>query len=156
MSLSNEVQAALAGAILAGVLSLAVTALNQLFDLRRVREEYLRRDTEWRREKCNEAYGQAIYYLYKLQVSNASHGVDDKDVRQHLSEAQRYLSLLQAYHPQPSIRAELERVNVALQTAPTVKGGLSSEADEARHVVENLLQDDWSPKVRGSVSRTSG
>ena len=80
-------QAALA---LAGVLATAV------FERRRIYEDNQRRDVEWRREKCNGAYSQAICYLFKLQVSSRSAGTGDKDVRQHLSESQRFLSLLQA------------------------------------------------------------
>src|SRR4029434_6856794 len=99
MELSPEVQAALIGALVAGVLTLAGTVVNLYFETRRSREENRRRDAEWRREKCNEAYSQAIYYLFKLQVSSQSAAPTDKDVRQHLSEAQRFLALLQAYHP---------------------------------------------------------
>lgn len=148
MTLSNEVQAALIGALVAGVLTLAGSLLNMYFEARRTREENRRHDAEWRREKCNEAYSEAIYYLFKLQVSSQSQSLADKDVRQHLSEAQRFLALLQAYHPDESMRQELARVALGLQAAVATPGNLSSQAAEARRLVEGSLQSTWSPSIR--------
>jgi hypothetical protein len=149
VALSNEVQAALLGALVAGVLTLGGSVLNLYFETRRTREENRRRDAEWRREKCNEAYSEAIYYLFKLQVSSQSQGPSDKDVRQHFSEAQRFLALLQAYHPKDSMRQKLARVAVDLQASHAAPGNLSAKADEARRVVEESLQSTWSPNIRG-------
>jgi hypothetical protein len=148
MPFSSDVQAALIGAAVAGILTLAGGVLTFYLETRRTHEENRRRDAEWRREKCNEAYSQAIYYLFKLQISSQSQGPSDKDVRQHLSEAQRYLSLLQAYHPAESIRQELARVALRLKTPVAVSGELSTRADEARRSVEESLHSTWSPSIR--------
>jgi hypothetical protein len=151
MTLSNEVQAALIGAFVAGVLTLAGSLVSLYFEARRTREESRRRDAEWRREKCNEAYSEAIYYLFKLQVSSQSQGPSDKEVRQHLSEAQRFLALLQAYHPDESMRQELARVALDLQGALAASGNLSFQAASARRLVKGSLQSTWSPKIRGEI-----
>jgi catechol 2,3-dioxygenase-like lactoylglutathione lyase family enzyme len=58
MSLTSEVQAALIGALIAGVLTLAGSFVTVYFETRRAREDNRRRDSEWRREKCNEAYSE--------------------------------------------------------------------------------------------------
>ena len=151
MSLTSEVQAALVGALIAGALTLAASLLNLYFETRRTREENRRRDAEWRREKCNEAYSEAIYYLFKLQVSSQTAGPADKEVRQHLSEAQRFLALLQAYHPNESMRQELAQVDRQLQACLSNPSTLSAQAKEARQVVEKSLQLTWSPNVRGQL-----
>jgi hypothetical protein len=67
-------------------------------------------------------------------------------VRQHLNEAQRYLALLQAYHPLESVRAELRAASDRL-----VKGtssDLSSAAEGARRTVEESLTNLWGPAIR--------
>src|SRR4029450_1987636 len=151
MSLPSEVQAALVGALIAGVLTLAGSLLTLYFETRRAREENRRHDSEWRREKCNEAYSEAIYYLFKLQVSSQTAGPADKEVRQHLSEAQRFLALLQAYHPNESMRQELAQVDRQLQACLSNPSTLSAQAKEARQVVEKSLQLTWSPNVRGQL-----
>ena len=55
MSLQPDVQAALAGAIVAGTLALAAVLATAVFERRRIYEDNQRRDVEWPREKCNEA-----------------------------------------------------------------------------------------------------
>jgi hypothetical protein len=145
-----QVEAALVGAMVAGALTLAGAIVSFLFQARHWRQESRKRDAEWRREKCNEAYSQAIYYLFKLQVSSAQNGLDDKDVRQHLSEGQRYLSLLQAYHPDADARRTLAVVAAALKDALHEPGDISAAAERACVAVEQSLQSTWSPTVRGS------
>jgi hypothetical protein len=138
----------LALSLVGGFFALLGTALGALSERSRSRQEGLRRDGEWRRDQCNHAYSEAIYYLFKLQVSSASSGLTDKDVRQHLSEAQRYLSLLRAYVPDASVRSQLSRT-VAELTALSEDGpSLSDRAKAARSVVENSLQSLWAPSIR--------
>lgn len=148
MPLSNEV-AALIGAGVGGALTLAGTLITSAFEARRWQQEDRKRDAEWRREKCNEAYSQAVYYLFKLQVSSRSADPSDKDVRQHLSEAQRYLSLLQAYHPSEQVRKELRRVAVELtDSTKTDDAKISELAEKALGLVNKSLQETWGPSIR--------
>ena len=72
--MSNEVQAALIGASVGGLIALIGTLLAAVFEDKRRQSDALRRDIEWRREKCNEAYSQAIYCLFKLQLSAVKNG----------------------------------------------------------------------------------
>ena len=130
----SDVYAALIGASVGGVLTLLGSGLTALVEGRRRVEDARKRDAEWRREKCNEAYSQAIYYLFKLKVSSASASSDDRDVRQHLSEAQPYLALLQAYHPLENVRTELRDASDRLTKGAS--SDLSSSAEEARRIVE--------------------
>lgn len=146
--MSNEVQAALIGALIAGVLTLTGILLTSHVESRRMREETRKRDDEWRREKCNEAYSQAIYYLFKLEVSSQSQDINDKDVRQHLSEAQRFLTLLTAYHPHETIRKQLGAAALSFQPSAVSKGDISARAAQARNVVEQSLHSTFSPTIR--------
>ena len=146
--MSNEVEAALIGASVGGVIALVGTLLSVVSDYWRRRAEMLRRDVEWRREKCNEAYSEAIYYLFKLQLSASRTDLVDKEVRQHLSEAQRYLQLLQAYHPSDRERAELKSAGDALRGGVLVPDTLAKAAESAMAIVENSLQSTWSPTIR--------
>lgn len=144
--LSSEIYAALIGASVGGVLALLGSGLTALIEGRRRLEDARRRDAEWRREKCNEAYSQTIYYLFKLKVSSTVASLDDKDVRQHLSEAQRYLALLQAYHPLENVRTELRAASDRLikSTGPELR----SSAESARRTVEESLTNMWGPAIR--------
>ena len=146
--MSNEVQAALIGASVGGLIALIGTLLAAVFEDKRRQSDALRRDIEWRREKCNEAYSQAIYYLFKLQLSAVKNDLSDKDVRQHLSEAQRYLSLLQAYHPSDHERARLKYAAETLRAAVRAPDSISKSAETAREAVEHSLHSTWSPTVR--------
>jgi hypothetical protein len=60
--------------------------------------------------------------------------------------------LLQAYHPDEAMRQELARVALGLQTAVATPGNLSSQAAEARRLVEGSLQSTWSPSIRTGVA----
>lgn len=144
--MSDGVQAALIGASIGGLIALVGTMLSALFADRRLRAEALKRDVEWRREKCNEAYSQAIYFLFKLQSSANS----DETAIENLSEAQRYLSLLQAYHPRAEERAELSSAAEHLKACAKGSVAIATSAEAARNVVEHSLQSTWSPTVRQS------
>ena len=150
--MTNEVQAALIGASVGGLIALVGTLLAAVFEDKRRVADKLRRDDEWRREKCNEAYSQAIYYLFKLQLSSAQNDPSDKDVRQHLSEAQRFLSLLQAYHPKADQRDRLKLAAVTLRSGIAEPDSISKAASDARETVESSLQSTWSPSVRSQGS----
>jgi hypothetical protein len=145
--MSNE-EAALIGAGVGGVIALVGTLLSALFDYWRRRADMLRRDVEWRREKCNEAYSEAIYYLFKLQLSASRSDLADKEVRQHLSEAQRYLSLLQAYHPSNRERARLKSAADSIRAGAQAPDTLANAAEGAMGIVEDSLQSTWSPTIR--------
>ena len=147
--MTNEVQAALIGASVGGLIALVGTLLAAVFEAKRRVADARQRDGEWRREKCNEAYSQAIYYLFKLQLSSTKNDLSDKDVRQHLSEAQRFLSLLQAYHPMPDQRERLKHAAVALRSGIGEPNSISQAASDARQTVESSLQSTWSPSIRG-------
>jgi hypothetical protein len=146
--MNNEVQVALIGATVGGIIALVGTVLAAIFESRRLQADASRRDKEWRREKCNEAYSQAIYYLFKLQVSAADGDLSNKEVRQHLSEAQRYLSLLQAYHPSAIERQRLSQASEQLRAGIQAPSSISMSVEAARSVVEHSLQSTWSPTVR--------
>jgi hypothetical protein len=150
--MTNEVQAALIGASVGGLIALVGTLLAAIFEDKRRLADALRRDSEWRREKCNEAYSQAIYYLFKLQVSSAKNDLSDKDVRQHLSEAQRFLSLLEAYHPVADQRERLKHAAVTLRSGIAKPDSISKAASDARETVESSLQSTYSQSVRSQGS----
>ena len=146
--MSNEVQAAFIGASVGGLIALIGTLLAAILENKRRQSDTLMRAVEWRREKCNEAYSQAIYYLFKLQISAVNHDLSDKDVRQHISEAQRYLSLLQAYHPSDQERARLKQAAEVLRAGVQAPDSISKSAEAAREAVEHSLHSTWSPTVR--------
>jgi hypothetical protein len=149
MDLSKEVQAAFAGALLAGVFTMLGSWWTVRQEERRRGDEERRRNEEWRREKCNEAYSSAIYYLFKLQLSSRDNAAD-KDVRQHLSESQRYLALLEAYHPEPDIRQALQSAGKRLKEGSFDPSNLAGLAGKALEQVEYALQQTWAPGVRAS------
>lgn len=134
-----------------GFFALLGSALGALFERSRSRQEEQRRDAEWRRDQRNHAYSEAIYYLFKLQVSSASSDVTSKDVRQHLSEAQRYLSLLRAYVPDDGIHSQLSSASADLTALNDDSCSLSDRAKAARSIVENSLQTRWAPSIRSSA-----
>jgi|PlaIllAssembly_1097288.scaffolds.fasta_scaffold74623_3 beta-phosphoglucomutase-like phosphatase (HAD superfamily) len=148
--MSDGVQAALIGASIGGLIALVGTMLSALFADRRLRAEALKRDVEWRREKCNEAYSQAIYFLFKLQSRASSDGLTDETAIENLSEAQRYLSLLQAYHPRAEERSKLSGAAEHLKACAKGSVAIALAAEAARNVVEHSLHSTWSPTVRQS------
>ena len=148
--MSDGVQAALIGASIGGLIALVGTMLSALFADRRLRAEALKRDVEWRREKCNEAYSQAIYFLFKLQSGVPSSDLIDEATIENLSEAQRYLSLLQAYHPRAKERIKLSEAAEHLKACAKGSVAVAVSAEAARSVVEHSLQSTWSPTVRQS------
>ena len=148
--MGDGVQAALVGASIGGLIALVGTMLSSLFADRRLRAEALKRDVEWRREKCNEAYSQAIYFLFKLQSCVPSSGLVDEGAIENLSEAQRYLSLLQAYHPRAEERLKLGGAAEHLTACAKGAVAIAVSAEAARSAVEHSLQSTWSPTLRQS------
>jgi hypothetical protein len=113
----------------------------------------------WVREKLLEAYSWCIYYLFKLGISSSTDPITNTDVRQHLSEAQRYLLLLAAYQTSDDAKNKLThtlgRIESAIgadkknaNTAPTV----SAAAKSGHSDVKQLLEEDW--RVKEKDSRT--
>ena len=148
--MSEGVQAALIGASIGGLIALVGTLLSSLFADRRLRAEALKHDAEWRREKCNEAYSQAIYFLFKLQRCALSGALIDEAAIEDFSEAQRYLSLLQAYHPLAEERRKLAEAAEHLKSCANGAVAVAASAEAARSVVEHSLQSTWSPTLRRS------
>jgi len=147
---SDGVQAALIGAFIGGLIALVGTIVSARYAERGRRAEALKRDVEWRREKCNEAYSQAIYFLFRLQTGATSRGAVDEAAMESLGEAQRYLSLLQAYHPRAEERANLHDAAAHLKACAKGPEAVATAAEAARKVVEHSLQVTWSPTVRSS------
>jgi hypothetical protein len=136
MNLNPQVAAALIGALLAGVFAFVVGWTAH-------RRETRRRDVEWSREKLLECYSNCVYYLIKLSISSSKKSTDDKDVRQHFSEAQRYLILLSVYHHSDSATvAKLNDCNATLCTAADKTAELAEAADGAVEVVKSLMEQD--------------
>lgn len=136
MLLDPRIEAAFIGAIIAGVFAFVVGWLTHRRDVRR-------RDLEWSREKLLESYSNCIYYLVKLGISSMSKSTEDKDVRQHFSEAQRYLNLLRAYHSPSDVAVEKLRTcnqNLAANWNKTKE--LSEVADNAVEDVKRIMEND--------------
>lgn len=141
MNLHPQVAAALAGAIIAGVFAFVVGWLAH-------RREVRRRDMEWSREKLLECYSNCIYYLIKLSISSSKKSTEDKDVRQHFSEAQRYLVLLRAYHHSSDESvADLKKCSAGLADASDTTFQLSEAAEHAIEVVKSLMETDRRVRV---------
>lgn len=90
-SISGEAVGTILGAVIAGMASLLVLWVTQDLTARNERRT-------WEREKLFNAYSDCIYYLVKLSMSAMAEKRDDKEVRQHLSESQRYLNILSLYN----------------------------------------------------------
>ena len=136
MNLHPQVAAALIGALIAGVFAFIVGWTAHRRDTRR-------RDVEWSREKLLECYSNCVYYLVKLSISSSKKSTDDKDVRQHFSEVQRYLILLSAYHhSDPATVARLNQCNAELCFAADNTAKLSHAADDALEMVKSLMEKD--------------
>jgi hypothetical protein len=167
MDFSNltDAQAIVVGAILGGVIgSLAAVAgslLTHWLERGRARDERTQRDAEWRREqdrrddewfreRVANAYSDSVYYLVKLSVSaRKASASDDKDVRQHFSEAQRHLILLRSYRADEDGIAKLVDCSVRLAEAVDKTIPMSKAAEAAVEVVKQLLKTD--SRVSGSA-----
>jgi hypothetical protein len=77
--------------------------------------------------------------LFKLSVSSTTSPRTDKDVRQHLSESQRYLLLLYAYQPDATKKSALMAEVAALDSATA---NLSTVATSAAGTVRGQFQAD--------------
>jgi hypothetical protein len=96
--LSPQVYAALFGAVVAGLFAVLAGLITHRKAIERFKAEADQRNQEWQREKLHDAYSNAIYYAFKAMLSTGSSEIGDKDVRQQVSETQRYLTLLGGYH----------------------------------------------------------
>jgi hypothetical protein len=139
-----QVWAAYVTGLLSGLFALVAFWLNSRNEQARRTSLERREDLIWFRNAIAEAYSQAIYYLFKLSVSAASAGLDDKDVRQHLSESQRHLLLLHAYHARPEIKVHLLEAVRELDT----NGNLSDAATSGLKLVRDLFIADPRINVR--------
>lgn len=143
--LHPQVIAALAGALIAGLFALCVGFLAH-------RRETRSQDALWIREKLFTVYSDCIYYLIKLSLSSATHSTSDKEVRQHFSEAQRFLNLLRGYHHADRAAAtELLGCTRNLAAASEKTADLSTAADQALDTVKRLFADD--PRIQVHASR---
>jgi hypothetical protein len=137
----------LAGAVLVGALALLSGWLSRQHELSRSK-------TEWFRDKLLEAYSGALYYLMKLGISAMTKSAkDDGEVRQHYSEAQRYLLLLRAFSTRT---ADFERLSTCVKdlVAHWDKPCLLAErADAASDVVQLLLEAD--DRVKPTAQRSA-
>jgi hypothetical protein len=137
--LSPQVWASYVAGLLSGIFALVgmmATARNE----RLRREEAARReDIIWFRNAIAEAYSQALYYLFKLSVSSTTAPRTDKDVRQQLSESQRYLLLLYAYQADTGKKQALMSEVTALDSAAA---NLASVAANAGATVRSQFQTD--------------
>lgn len=139
LGLSSEVWAALVGAFLAGLFSVGS---GMLIHRREVKTRY----NQWVREQLFAAYSSSFYYLIKLSVSGETKSTTDKDVRQHFSEAQRFLNILRGYHAKSPDAARLQQCTADLAANSKNTPGLSVAADNALNVVKDLFAND--PRVQ--------
>ena len=137
--LSPQVWAAYAGGLLSGLFALIGMMASARNERLRREEVAHREDLIWFRNAIAEAYSQALYYLFKLSVSSTNSPRTDKDVRQHLSESQRYLLLLYAYQPDATKKTALMAEVTALDSATA---NLSTVATSAAATVRGQFQTD--------------
>lgn len=142
--MGSQVWAAYVTGLLSGLFALFGFWLNSRNEQNRRVALERREDVLWFRNAIAEAYSQAMYYLFKLSVSAQSAGRDDKDVRQHLSESQRNLLLLHAYHANNEARSRL----LASVDDLDKSGSLSKAAASAVTVVRDLFKADPRINVR--------
>lgn len=137
--LSPQVWAAYVGGLLTGLFALFGMLLSAGLERRRRTEAASREDLIWFRNAIAEAYSQALYYLFKLSISSSTATRSDKDVRQQLSESQRYLLLLYAYQPDTKQKQALLNEVAALDN---LAGNLSVDATAAANTVRSQFQSD--------------
>lgn len=149
LALNSDVWAALAGAAVAGVTTIVISVISYIRDEKQLREQHRQRSEEWFREKLAVSYSDCIYYLVKLTLSSMKHlPSDDKDVRQHFAESQRYLVLLRIYQTEESSSDEespaekLKNCNFALEQASDDCKKLSEAADAAANTVKEIMERD--------------
>jgi uncharacterized membrane-anchored protein YhcB (DUF1043 family) len=104
----------------------------------------------WIREKLYENYSNAIYYLFKLEISSKAASLEDREVRQHYSEAQRFLHLLSAYQKHRDATTPFQALSDTLATASddlatvriAAENPLTSAAFGARVAIVDLMSKD--------------
>jgi hypothetical protein len=141
LGLSSDVWAALVGAFLAGLFSIGS---GMLIHRREVKTRY----NQWVREQLFEAYSNSFYYLIKLSVSGEKKSTENKDVRQHFSETQRFLNILRGYHANSPEAVRLQRSTQELAANSKKSPELSVAADNALDVVKDLFANDPRVQIR--------
>jgi hypothetical protein len=159
--MTPQVAAALWGGLLAGAFALLGAWLAFRREDSRRKYEARVRDIEWARENFLKSYSDGFYYLNKLWISSAAKGVNDKEVRQHASEAIRHLLMLRTFHRVPGhahmIKTALDELQRQVQD-PGSQGngsGVAKAAQKASDAVGELLgqvqgTDDW-PRLTGTA-----
>ncbi|NUZ05980.1 hypothetical protein [Piscinibacter koreensis] len=97
---------------------------------------------EWIRTTLFSIYSDAIYYLVKLSLSAPTNALGSKEVRQHFSEAQRFLNLLHCYHDPAGAAKELQERSRALAAASEQTVELATASEAALATVKALFQAD--------------
>lgn len=133
--------ATLLAALVGAVAAIAGGWLAHAWQLRRTKAEWRNQNEQWIRQQRFEAYKQALYYAFKLEMSSGVASGPDKDVRQHVSESQRWIALLEALEPIPANRSALRDMNARLQRA--ARGShmdLPSAAAEVHKRLDDMLR----------------
>jgi hypothetical protein len=144
VELDPRIQAALIGAVIAGIFAFGGGWLAHYRDAKR-------RDFEWSREKLLECYSNSIYYLVKLSITAQSqHNAKEfEDLRQHFSETQRNLNLLMAYRFAGNLGNEtLNNCTKNLAGAWGNNNEISSAADNTIAIVKTLFERDERVGIR--------
>lgn len=142
MDLNPQVQSAIAGAAVAGFFALVVGVIAYRREEKRRKEDQIRRDIEWFREKLLEAYSGCLYYLIQLGISSVKKSTGDPEVRQHFAEAQRYLVLLGAYSTEAEQAERMRECGNQLAACWNKTVDLAKQADAVCEVVATLLEQD--------------
>jgi hypothetical protein len=142
--MTQQVWAAYVSGLLSGLFALFAFWLNSRSEQAKLVAAEHREDFIWFRNAIADAYSQAIYYLFKLSMSSAAAVPDQKEVRQHLSESQRYLLLLHAYHAESETKAKLL---VAVNDLDT-SAKLSDSATKGLQLARLLFTTDGRINVR--------
>ena len=134
-----EVLAAYVTGLISGFFALVGFWFHWRQERQRTVLEEQREHIVWLRNALAESYSQAMYYLFKLSVSATTADRNDKDVRQHLSESQRYLLLLHAYHGDAMVR---QRILSSVADLDDEKKPLAASATAGVTVVRELFTKD--------------
>jgi len=133
-------------AFVGSVVGLVVGAAITLWTTERT---LLAQKQQWKRDKLLHSYAEAIFYASKLQVSseNANRDPNDKEarkeVRQHVSETQRHLTLLSAFHGGSPRQIELTAAAASLAvTHRDEPQNLSSEAAKVEALLSHVFAGD--------------
>jgi hypothetical protein len=116
------------------------------------RQSERQRRIEWSREKVLEEYSNGIYYLTKLTITAGLQRPNDADLRQHYSEAVRWLGLLAA-HRAPGAADVLQQFRAATISMPVDAAALPAiraASDTAASALQAAIASDvrvlvWEP-----------